>query len=397
MPIISEFVLYIILFVAILVLLSIIAHFLNFKITDLFKRSKRNSAQGNNEIVLITDISFSIISANDAAEQALQMFDSEILHKNIFDVLLVRDQNNTLLSTKTPEIAEAAAGKVVVMEKLRLFRKNRAVSFQEIDLQIRPITNIDGTVGQMTFIVNAVGQKNTSINNHIDVEVARIRHQALISQLKEGLQKNGLWDLKNITELVRSSEIDLLNALEIEHAKLNEDKSLIDVANTCRQIVDSEKEFATALKSSVIFSLPDFGEKDVAALIPAGATIDPNLLTAPFFTAPVNAKWFDILIRKTLDVSLMIVPNGNNSSVSFTVTRENKSALIINIMTTAYLTEEQVKLLFIPYYGDLTRSTNLRWGSGLEGHLASTISQMLSVPIVVSTQPTVSFTVKLPK
>ncbi len=352
------------------------------KLKDLQQQSLLS---GLSELVIVVDRKLNIISANDSAERMLSSSGATLLHRQIFDVLFLKDSTEALMdsmSLRLEQIIEMRTAKE--FNNLMLYTKNTALP-RKVLVSVRPIVNLEGVVDQITFVV--ADNSRTFLDSkvsHLSLEEAKTKQQAMFAELKLKLDNFGGKELKTRTELIERVQQDLLYATEIEDHLLGEKADMTDIAEVCRRAVVAEQPLAEALRVGINFSLLNFGTEDTSGLVPKGMDIAPMNLTAAFFTAPVDVKWFNILVRKTLDLAILLSSGTAGARVEVTIDREANKAILINVNTNyPGLSPEESKLLLTQYYGLLSNATNLRFGSGLEGFVVKQVALALNIPLVV--------------
>jgi PAS domain-containing protein len=342
--------------------------------------------EGLNELVVVTDKKLSVLSANDAAEKVLSSTSSAVLKRSIFDLLFLRDKNEKMQDPSTLEIEQiinTRQGKQ--FNDLFLFTKNSATP-RKVSLVVKPIVNLEGVVDQLTFVISDNSRVFTEAKLiHANLEAAWIKQQAAVEEFKNKLA--GSTDLTLRLEILERFQQDLLLSTEMEDHNVGGKSQLTDLAEVCKRMVIDEQAFAKALKVNLIFALLNFDSNDTSRIAPRGLNISPINLTAPFFTAGVDVKWFNFLIRKLIDMSVFLSSGIQNPTVEVSLDREGDKIVVINIKSNyPGLSEEEAKLLSTQYYGMLSGVTNLKFGSGLEGFIAKQISISLGIPLAVVSQ-----------
>lgn len=341
--------------------------------------------QGISDIIFVTDKNLDIISTNEAAEKELSLPESGIIHRPLFDVLFIRNTDGKLAKAQSLSIDRVLEEKTTrILKGFQLLVRNKARP-RMVDIQVRPITNLEGKVEQIMIMIsdNAPNIKGSS-GPHPSLEEAKIKHNALVENLKKLLILKNAPELKVRADLIwrTGADIAVLSELEDHPAVLN--PVLTDVAYMCLKSISKSGDFARSLGVSLNFTLPDFSNKDITHLIPKGFQISADSLTGPLFTAPVDIKYLQHLLNKLLDLSILLSSQNKFSQVLLGVIREGSTHLKIEIFIPNFqLTEQEKDLLFTRYFGSLALSTNLALGSGLEGYIAKTIANILSIPLYV--------------
>jgi hypothetical protein len=347
---------------------------------------QRMVLEGLNELVVVTDKKLSVLSANDAAEKVLSSTSSAVLKRSIFDILFLRDGSEKMQDQSSFDIEQIIStrqGKQ--FNDLFLYTKNSATP-RKVTLVIKPIVNLEGVVDQLTFVISDNSRVFTESKLiHANLEAAWIKQQAAVEEFKTKLA--GSVDLILRLEILERFQQDLLLSTEMEDHNVGGKPQLTDLAEVCKRMVIDEQTFAKALKVNLIFALLNFNSNDTSRIVPRGLNISPINLTAPFFTASVDVKWFNFLIRKLIDIAVFLSSGIQNPTVEVSLDREGDKVILVNIKSNyPGLGEDEVKLLSTQYYGMLSTVTNLKFGSGLEGFIAKQISISLNTPLTVISQ-----------
>lgn len=330
------------------------------------------------ELIIVTDQNFNILSTNDAAARTLQRSRSELLNKPLFDILLLKDKDNKLVTSKTFFPDGNLASPVQIDDVFTLIQS--PVSQKNVNIQVQALENPSENLTQIDFIISFGTDKDTSII----LDKARTKYDALAENIKQKLTVRNLNDIKTDMLLLQKIESDTYTLHELQNILKEKTTSRIDIAKLGRTIVILNKDFADQLHVNTNFELPDFGEKDIAPLTVQNYHATPEQLTGAFFTAVCDAKKLELITKKLFDISILLASNQKNSHVTLSIKRYQNTALIIKISGNCpNLTDEELRNLFIPYYGKLSAMTNLRLGSGLEGYLVKTIANSLNVHIKI--------------
>lgn len=341
--------------------------------------------KGISEIVFVVNKNLQIVYASETAERELTFSRSEMINKPLLDVIFLKDIVGRLVVLKDLPFAQIFEDKTTRITKgLLLFVKNRAVP-RKVSLQIRPIINLEGKVDQLTVVIS--GNKETLQNTevkHRGIEEALLKNQALFEGLKDELTSRKMDSLKFQLDAARHSTQDIISLMELENHGIRTNLKLIDVAQVSKKSLEEESDFAKALKVELGFAFADFGVSDITPLVPKGFNITPDQLTAPFFTIPIDVKWTDLLIKKLLEVSILLSSGAGSKTVKLLLNKGDKSSLRIDIISSHHMLDAaDLQTIFQPNYGSLVSKTNLYLGSGLEGYLAKSITEVLRVPLTV--------------
>lgn len=370
------------------------------------KKSQQETVlEGLNELVLITDNTFNIISANRAAERILSISRAEILGRPLFSVLYLKDQNQKMVSESSELIKNLFSSQQYQSNfELKMLTKNNLTP-KDVSVHIRPVKGVEGRVDQMTFIID---EKNSTAfgkaENGINIEPVRIKQQAMLEELKTKLKEKNLNELTLRVDLVTMAEQDLLLVLELEEEKLDIKDEMKDIAAICKNIFEQQKSIAETFKVEMSYKLTDFTQEDIEKVVPKGFAdnnffkITPDLVTSRFFTTKVDPEWLGILIQKLTQISILLTSGTAEPKVTITLTHKEAEGLVLRIRSNFKLSQSQAAMIFVPYFGDLNNSTNLRFGSGLEGILAKKLSEFLKLPFELNTDNEgLEFKLVLPK
>ncbi len=383
--------LYLASFITIIPIASLLAHQYHLKDTlsnILTKQVKLEESiiEGLSELVFVTDLNLSILSFNEAVERALSLSSSEIIGRQLFDILLLKDKNGSLATPQSMSVKEAISDQSARKINGMLLLTKNSVGPKSVNITVRPIPNLEGKIDQVTFVVSdPVGAASANQVKHNNLEVAKAKQEATIEDLKRKLYQKGFSDLTAQADLIKKNAEDLSLAMEIEDHGITPKNLLIDIAQLCRKTMLSEEYFAKTLNTPLDFYLVNFGAQDIAPLVPKGFNISPDQLTAAYFTAPIDVRWFSVLIKKFLEIAIMVTSLTQTPKVVLSVDRQDKTTFLVKI--TAFsppLANAEASMLFKEYYGTLAARTNLKLGSGLEGLICKLICTALEIPLRIS-------------
>ena len=193
------------------------------------------------------------------------------------------------------------------------------------------------------------------------------------------LTNEGLWELKDKVDLLGKAEKDLLTAVELDHDVLRPTFVLRSLDRFCEEVVSSETVFAKNLNVPFDFSSPS---SPVSPYWSGRNTPRPTrLIASPYYIAPIDVKWFEILLEKLLEIAILLSSGEKTPGVQMTLKRDNSIIYIKIIATFRSLTRNEQIELFQEYYGSLGTGTNLHLGSGLEGYIVKNIATRLNIPL----------------
>lgn len=335
--------------------------------------------KGIRDIIFIIDQNLIITSTNEAAETELSQPESAIVNHPLFNVLFIRSIDGKLATKETLSIDRVIEEKTTrILKGFQLLVRNKARP-RFVDIQVRPITNLEGEVEQIMIMLsdNSSNIKGGS-GSHPTLEEAKIKYNALVENLKKLLILKNAPELKARADLIWKAGQDISLLAEIEDHKVNLNPILVDTAYFCLKTVSKEEDFAKSLGVNISFVLPNFNAQEIMPLLPKGFQISPDQLTGPYFTCPVDIKWFQLLLHKLLDLVILLASH----QLFLGVIREGSTEIKIEFfIPNLKLSDQEKGLLFSQYYGNLVNSKNLRLGSGLEGFLAKTIANILNIPL----------------
>ncbi len=336
------------------------------------------------ELIFVTDKDLNIISINGAVEKTLFISRSDIIGKSLFDYLFLKDRDSHLISEKSFSLEMIKTNEQSRrLGNLYLLTKNNFRP-REVNLRIRPTISPDGLLEELTFIISDT-YENPKVGDVSNLDQAWIRQMALIEDLKNRLLSREGNDLKLLTELIGKSSRDLNTAFELEEKIISIDPSLVDIAQISEKAIAASVSFADSLRVKLDFNLDNFSSEHINHLVPEGFKVSPNQLTSAYFTALVDIRWFDFCLQKLIDIAILLSSTVPDSKVSLTIVREDGNTLLVKIICYGVksLSEDDLKELFLPYYGSLAVKTNLKLGSGLEGTLAKSLSRMMNLELEV--------------
>lgn len=342
---------------------------------------------GVNELVFVTDLSLTIISANQAVERLLRLSEIDLVGKNLLEVITLKDQSGvaaTRQSLSIERILVEKSGRIISDYFLYLKLDNKQIP---IAIQIRPIADLEGEVTQLVFVLTDP-QSVIDDQGHVSLEQARKRQKALADGLKKALAQARMANLNYQINLFDKNEDDLLNSYELEDHPIKEKISFEDIALICKQRVESKQQFGASLRVRVSFELPE-GEDAERALIGVSSVsipADNPFLSNSNFSAPVDPRWFKLLLDKLIDLSVLLSSDTPGAKVTVKPSRLEKDLISVEVSAPykEKLTDSETSELFTNYYGSLTKKTNLKLGSGLEGFIVKTVASQLNIPIKVN-------------
>lgn len=366
-------ILYIISFIVIIPLVQLLARTYNLKdrISKLLseriqlgKIREESIMSGLSELVFVTDRNLRIVSANEAVERTQGLPPEKIIGQYLLDVVPLVDEQGHLVSSSSffiPKVINEKATSIIRNFNMYVKNLQRPV---KVNIQLRPVVDLKGDVTQIAFIITDI-KKEGSHELHSYLEQARVRHKTLTEELKKILVSAPA--VIQQVEMYGKAEDDLLAALEIEDHPIKKSLALYDIAQLAQQVVSAKRGFATTMGVDMQFALI--------------SNRSPSI-----FMAFVDIKWLDLLLRKLLDIAILLAYGQAKPWVGFSLREEDRKVIVEMRTKTPPLLPQEYKQLFTQYYGNLGAKTNLNLGSGLEGFIAKTIATELQIPLSVKFQ-----------
>jgi len=333
------------------------------------------------EMVVVTDQSLKILSANDTVEQSLGLIPDTYLNHPMLDFIPLKDSNNNPLTAKELSIDQILDDKVIRIINGFFFQAPSDPKPKSVAIQIRPVTNSKNEISQIVFLITDP-QKQKGLQKHSDLEEALTKHKLLAEQLKTTLTKAGLNDTLSKFELFNKTETDLTLAYELEDHPINNNPTPEDLAALGKQIVASKQNLAQALGVKLEFTLSSQENDEANLLLLLDKGITPQALPLSPFTVPVDKHWFIIAIQKILDLSLLLASSKPRQQVELSVKHNEQNSQLVSLLVTIpyySISNQEIQKLFVQYYSGLTNKSNLHLGSGLEGFIAKSILDQLNI------------------
>ena len=347
------------------------------------EKREESILQGLSEIVVVTDKNLTVISVNESAEKSLGVNAAGIIGKSLLAAVPLKDE------AKNPIKAEALSADKVIADKTTriiqglLFQFKSDTQPRRVIVQARPITDSDGEVNQIVFIINDA-LISDSWQRHSDLEQSRAKFRSLAENLTKSLLGSKLNDKALWAELLVNIEEDLLTAQEIEDHLIKQIISFQDVAFMAKEIVSSKQQLASGLGIYLNFVLPKEEIAENALLSLAESDFPKEALPVSGFTIPTDKKWLEEVLKKAVDLFLLLASEKSGTKVQLAVIKQGDKAIIISL-SCPYppLDPRQQTELFTQYYGSLQTTTNLKLGSGLEGFIIKSVTSQLNIPLTV--------------
>lgn len=342
------------------------------------------------ELVIITDPTLHILSVNDAVTKALQRSQSELLDKQLFDVLLLKDAQGQLATNKTFFSQDTTTPK----NTHGMFTLVTSSTLpKQVNLHVQSVKQVEEKVSQLSFIISFA---QTASQKADTLDKARARYEAMVQNIKKQLSGTTMRTAMLLLEKVEQDTYTF--------AQLNDHMtpaiSRVDIAQLCKQTVEHNQDIAQSFHVTTNFRLPNFGQKQIAPLTVKNYPVNPDQLTGPFFTASCDVKHVEIVIKKLFDITLFLASSEKDAQATMSLEQTSKTITLTISGTAPKLSASEIANLYLPYYGKLSETTNLHLGSGLEGALVKNIVDQLELPLTVLFTPKTSeivFTLKIKK
>lgn len=352
------------------------------------------SGNSLNEFVIVTDPSLTILSLNDAAAAALQKSRAELLNKHLLEVFLLKEKNGNVVSKET--FAPTKDTEEYILIRASFPPRN-------IILHIQSLTDLTGKMNHISFVMRFKDQPLATEAEllNITIDKAKTKYEAISEHVKKILfQKHK--DIGTKILLLQKIENDVFEAQFLQAHIQKNTINKVDLAQLAMQTAKLEQEFANALHVPLTFTIRNFGQQDIQPLV-KDYSIRPDQFTGPFFTVDSDFKKLEIIIKKLIDIGIFLASTESKPGVNLSIEREDQNKTILIQMTTncPKLPPANFKDLFIPYYGSLSSSTNLRTGSGLEGFLIKNLCEQLNIQVATNyhetTPSSITITLQLPE
>ena len=359
---------------------------------------KKSILESLSDLVLVTDKDLNILSVNESVKKSLRLTDQEVINNNIFDVLLLRNKDGLFGNRELLQIDQIVGNKKISrIEGLTLYTNNTS-NQDTVNIQISPNFDLEGNLDQITFLLSANKGPSIQRSSFIDLDKARAKYEAMLAQLKNKIITTQFKDLKTQIELVSKSEKDLFTVMELEHRPIRPNYTLRNLDRFCEQVVAHEQSYAQSLGLTLVYN--NTQQPELGMINPKNAIVRIPTMPSPFSVAPIDVKWYEILIEKLIELALFLGSSVKNSQVILYISysQERKYIDIDVSFSHRALSESEKVDLFTEYYGNLAATSRLDLSGGLEGYLVKTIASQLNIPIGLSynqEQNTTSFILRI--
>lgn len=353
------------------------------------------------ELVFVTDKALKIVIINEAFEKTLKLTKQQVLGKSFFEVLDLKDEQGQSANLVSLPIDKVLTDKTTrIVSGFYLYTQGKAAPYV-VSIQIHPILDIQGKIEQISFVITEGKGIGYQSNEHLGLAKALENKNLHLEILKKQLQGLKLFKESAQLELIEKAEADLRLVSELEDHPIKEEPNVVDVAALANDITLKRGAFAKILGVDLKFILGPEDASERALINLRGANVDPRALSLSDFAVPLDNKWLTILLEKILDLSILLSSNVKNSKVEITCDRGDKDFIKVHILTdTPKLEKVQIDKLLTEYYSNLFESTNLKFGSGLEGFIVRTLSSQLNIPVsldVLTGPPKLRISISLSK
>lgn len=320
------------------------------------------------EYVFITDKQLNVLSANPPVELGLHLYLADIVNRPLLDSIILKNAQGKIVDVDAFSIQEIRQNKQGrTIQHLRLYAKNLLPI--SVQVHVQPIKDESGEVEQFIVIITNQ-EKNVSQVTESIASQARLKHQAQIQDLMGKLHASGKHDLLKQLMFAETILQDVLLVADLQQTGITKRELLTDVAQTSERMVAAMSPIIALLGVALTFELPNFQPKSEEKLMLNGEVIEPSVVTGPYFTVPLDPKWFSILLQKIIELSSYKVAGLTNASVSVALVAETDSLTLI-VKAFAPQMESNAALGNEPM--------SFQYGSGLEQYLVDAIMPHLPI------------------
>ncbi len=375
-------------FVAFLPIAQILAHQYHIKdrVFDLLKyqvKVEESILKDVNELVFVTDIETHILSANETAQRVLNKSFSEMQRKKLFDVLFLKDENGKLIDSSHLELTTLVKNHKPT-DICDLLLISTSAPRKKVCMTIKPISIIEEFEQSITFIIRDQTVHQTQNNTIPEYDESSLKLEALSENLKTQLYNKGLTELAGQFLLINKHQRDIEKLKSLTAHGLVEKKSVVDIAQLCRDTVNAEQEFAALFHVTLTFTLTNFSDQNLPPFMTKIFKFSPDMATGPFFSANCDVTHTGLLVQKLVEMAVLLSASDSQKNVIVAVEQDFEETVSIKISARASSFSEQDKdALFSKNYENISVQT-MQLGSGLEGHIAKMISHYLQIPVQVN-------------
>ncbi len=340
---------------------------------------------GLNELVVVTNQQLQITSISESVAKLLKKAQEEIINKSIFENLPLKDKDGKPIGIMDLPIKELEIDKAT-----RIIKGFNLLTFDNqlipIVMQLKPILDSQMKISQLVFIISDARLYGDSESTHFGLEQTLIKHKELIANIKKLISNNASSQVNKTISALDHTEEDLHIALEIEDHPIKEKISFDDIAYLSQQALESRQSFAQDFNVSLHFSIPSTEVSEQAWLKLKKDNINKDILGKSEFMVPIDSRWFKLLVQKLLDLGILLSSDNTAGRVELSINRSGVDLLITIIIYCKGVENQEKDDLFIKHFGRLASIAGFTLSSGLEGFIAKSIAQSLSIPLSVQIQ-----------
>lgn len=335
-----------------------------------------------NELVVVVDKDLAIISANKALEEATQLSNHQIIGKNLFSILDIRDLQGNLATREAFLIDYVLTDKGTrIFNDFLLYPKNKSFP---IPINITVKSFIEPTDKNILISIIIREGHSMSKNNLSKIsDLVQSKFTSLINQLRKDIHSPNI--AKAEVELALKIEEELVLMKEIEYKPFKINLGLVDIANLCQEVVSQKQKLAQSLGVKLTFTLPPDEISELSLLNLRQSQLPQEIVNSAVssFSEVTDSYWFKQMILRLIDISILLslsTPNHATDLMAYRVTNR----IVILIKSSYQISQgfDQAEI-FKEGYGKLANS-NLKLGSGIEGVIASIIAKYLNTQIELS-------------
>lgn len=362
---------------------------------NISQRREESVLSGLNELVFFTNVRLQIISVNEAVEHILKLQNTDIINKPLIEILPIFTNEGLSADESKFPIESILFDKATrIVKDLNLVTP--ASQKLPVVIQIKPVIDSKGVVNQLIFIITDERFYEGTSERHKDLQDVLIKHQQFINNLRKTISSMSTSDIRKMVEVLTHIEEDLRIAIDLEDHPIKNLNYFEDIAYLSEQSVLEKIDFAKSFGVNLSFFLPttEISERAWLDL----KNLHPKALGKSSFTVSINSAWFKLLIQKILDMGILIASDSQTPKVELVAVHDNNIPLIQIIIYTQKILQNELNDLFLKHYGELTKSTNLKLGSGLEGFIAKSIATELNIPVsaqIMQNPPRLVISIKL--
>ncbi len=341
---------------------------------------------GVSDLVIIITPDLKIISFNEAADLSLKLSSGQFKGKPLFQTLVLKDASGAALGPDYFSLEQIMQDKTTrIFNDILLYPANSSLP-KKVSVQVKPTTTAQGKVDQIFFIIS--GGKTSGVSQSaLDILAPAFQKHALeekqFNKAVDCLKLNGL-KLKEI--FLQKQEEDLFKTLEIKDHGLNLQVEQVDLLAAIKQAIEQDKDLFNNLKINLLLIYDD---KDLAAAFPyllSGESLYSAQITPLSYNATLDRKWFVFLVRKVLEINVLLSLDQPNSQIKVILTSSQGGYDLIVVTTEKTLPQDSLTMLTEVGYGTLAGNSSLGWGSLLEGFLMKNISIHMGISFSLDTK-----------